>query len=116
MGAIKLWPLDGTGQLVAGEGLETVLAAATRIPWRGAPLTPAWSLVSTNGVACLPVLRGVTRLVQLIDNDANHTGQNAATATRERWREAGRIVVPLMPTQVGADFNDIVMGTKGKAA
>jgi hypothetical protein len=116
MGAIKLWPLDGTGQLVVGEGLETVLAAATRIPWRGAPLTPAWSLVSTTGVAALPVLRGVTRLIQLVDNDANQAGQNAATAARQRWREAGRTVVPLMPTTVGADFNDIVMSTRGKAA
>jgi DNA polymerase len=38
-GVVKLWPA-GT-QLVAGEGLETVLAAATRIPFEDAALTPA---------------------------------------------------------------------------
>ena len=36
-------------QLVVGEGLETTLAAATRIPYRGAPLQPAWSAVSSGG-------------------------------------------------------------------
>jgi hypothetical protein len=40
LGVVKLWPLNGS-QLVAGEGIETVLAAATRIPWHGAPLVPA---------------------------------------------------------------------------
>jgi DNA polymerase len=114
MGAIKLWPVNGAGQLVAGEGLETVLAAATRIPWQGAPLTPAWSLVSKTGVARLPLLDGVGRLIQLIDHDENNAGQNAAAASRGRWVGAGRTVVPLMPNQVGWDFNDIIL--KGKAA
>jgi hypothetical protein len=35
LGVVKLWPLNGDARLVAGEGVETVLAAATRIPWRG---------------------------------------------------------------------------------
>jgi len=43
-GAVKLWPAGTT--LVVGEGLETVLAAATRIPHHGAPLQPAWALLT----------------------------------------------------------------------
>ena len=48
-GAVKLWPAGA--QLVIGEGIETVLAAATRIPYRGAPLRPAWSAVSSGASA-----------------------------------------------------------------
>ena len=36
MGVVKLWPAGE--QLVVGEGIETVLAAATRISYRGAML------------------------------------------------------------------------------
>jgi hypothetical protein len=38
-GVVKIWPAGA--KLVVGEGLETVLAAATRIPYAGATLTPA---------------------------------------------------------------------------
>jgi DNA polymerase len=109
MGVVKLWPLNGDGRLVTGEGLETVLAAASRIPWQGAPLTPAWSLISANGVAGLPVIDGVSHLIQLIDNDANGEGQKAAETGRLRWQKAGRTVVPLIPHQVGWDFNDVIL-------
>ena len=44
-GVVKLWPADA--QLAVGEGLETTLAAATRIPYRGASLRPAWSIRRT---------------------------------------------------------------------
>jgi hypothetical protein len=39
--AIKLWPIGP--QLFLGEGIETVLAAATRLQYRGAPMRPAWA-------------------------------------------------------------------------
>jgi DNA polymerase len=109
MGAVKFWPLNGDGRLVVGEGIETVLAAATRIPWQGGALTPAWSLVSKSGVAGLPLLEGVGRLIQLVDNDENEAGQNAAATSRRRWEAAGRTVVPLMPHQPGTDFNDVIL-------
>src|SRR5262249_7915166 len=37
MGVVKIWPPNG-GHLIVGEGIETTLAAATRILYRGAPL------------------------------------------------------------------------------
>jgi hypothetical protein len=51
---VKLWPTGST--LVIGEGLETTLAAATRIPYRGAPLRPAWSAISSGGLSRFPVI------------------------------------------------------------
>ena len=112
MGVVKLWPLNGNEQLVAGEGIETVLAAATRISYRGAPLTPAWSTVSRGGLARLPLLPGISELIQLVDHDENGEGQRAAEQGRNIWTAAGRIVVPLIPKQKGWDFNDVVLGRK----
>ena len=59
-GVVKLWPAGET--LVVGEGLETVLAAATRIPYRRLPLVPAWAALSTAGLKALPIVPGVKRL------------------------------------------------------
>jgi hypothetical protein len=65
--AIKLWPAGET--LVVGEGLETVLAAATRMKHDEAPLRPAWALGDAGRLATLPPIPGVKRLIALADND-----------------------------------------------
>jgi hypothetical protein len=107
IGVVKVWPAGST--LVVGEGLETTLAAATRIPYRGAPLQPAWSVVSSGGLSRFPVIPGVERLIILVDHDGNGEGQAAAVRCLERWTRAGRTVVRLTPKRAGADFNDLVM-------
>jgi Toprim domain/CHC2 zinc finger len=112
MGVVKLWPVNGGKALAVGEGIETVLAAATRMSLGGAPLTPAWAAINTGGVAALPVLGGVEQLIQLIDNDANNAGQGAAAVSRQRWCEQGRAVVPLLPKEAGWDWNDVVLGRR----
>jgi hypothetical protein len=104
-GTVKLWP--AASQLVIGEGIETVLAAATRILYRGAPLQPAWSAVSTSLLEKFPILAGVERLIILVDHDP--AGKSAAAHCTEQWNRAGRTVVRLTPKRTGADFNDIVM-------
>jgi hypothetical protein len=106
-GVVKLWPA-GT-QLVIGEGLETTLAAATRIPYRGMPLRPAWATLSRGALARLPVIPNVERLIILVDNDVNGAGQAAASACAERWRHTGRAVIKLTPKRADTDFNDLVM-------
>jgi hypothetical protein len=110
-GVVKLWPLNGTGQLVVDEGIETALAAATRMTYQGAPMTPAWSVVSKHGLAALPLISGVSRLIQLIDHDENGEGQQAAAHGRQNWSGYAPIV-PLMPKQLGWDWNDAVLGRK----
>jgi DNA polymerase len=112
MGVVMLWPKNSSGRLVIGEGLETVLAAATRIPYQNAPLIPAWSAVARGGIGRFPVLSGVKRLILLVDNDENGEGQRAAEQCRRVWKAAGRIVVPLIPKQQGWDFNDVAFGRK----
>jgi hypothetical protein len=104
--AVKLWP--ATTILYLGEGIETVLAAATRLPYRdGALMRPAWAAVSTGGISKFPVLPDVQELRLLLDHDAE--GENCAVPCRERWEAAGRKVTRLRPPQPGYDFNDVVL-------
>jgi DNA polymerase len=104
-GVVRLWPFGPT--LVVGEGLETTLAAATRLRHGSAPLTPAWAALSANALGKLPVLSAVERLVLLIDHD--EVGRAAGRQCTERWRRAGRAVVRLMPSTPGEDFNNLIL-------
>jgi hypothetical protein len=105
-GVVKLWQPVGP-QLVVGEGLETVLAAATRIPYAEAPLTPAWAALSSQKLSALPAIPGVERLIILVDHD--DAGLLAASTCSARWTGAGRTVTELTPEPKGADFNDLIM-------
>jgi DNA polymerase len=98
--AIKLWPIGE--HLFLGEGIETVLAAATRLSMR-----PAWAAGSSGNLKKFPVLAH-TRLTLLVDNDASGIG--AAKVCEQRWHNAGRNVEIRRPRRSGADFNDIVLG------
>jgi DNA polymerase len=106
-GVVKLWPAGSL--LVVGEGLETVLAAATRIPYEGTTLTPAWATLSSQKLAAFPLIPGVNRLIILVDNDANNEGQAAAAVVAQRWQLAGRTVIRLTPDRPDMDFNDLVL-------
>ena len=109
MGVVKLWPMYGD-RLVVGEGIETVLAAATRIiTYRGTLLTPAWAALNEAGIAGLPVMPDITELTLLVDNDTNGVGQKAAGACKRVWTAAGRNVATLIPKQEGWDFNDVIV-------
>jgi DNA polymerase family A/Toprim domain/CHC2 zinc finger len=103
--AIKLWPAGP--HLFLGEGIETVLAAATRLHHRGAPMQPAWAAVSSGNIKKFPILPDVEELLLLVDHD--HEGEACAEACRQTWQAAGRTVVRLRPQRPGADFNDIVL-------
>ena len=106
-GVVQLWPADR--QLVIGEGLETTLAAATRLDYRGALLRPAWAMLSDRALARFPVIDGVERLILLVDHDHNHAGQTAANECKQCWQQAGCRGVLLMPDHPGTDFNDVVL-------
>ena len=106
---VRLWPDDAVEQgLVLGEGVETVLAAATRIEHRGTLLQPAWATGSAGNMAKFPVLAGIECLTLLVDHDANGAGQAAADECVARWRAAGREVIRLTPEMIDQDFNDVV--------
>jgi phage/plasmid primase-like uncharacterized protein len=107
---IRLWPDEAVEQgLVLGEGVETVLSAATNITHRGTLLQPAWAACSAGNLENFPVLSGIEALTLMVDNDRSGAGQKAAARCAARWSEAGREVIRLTPKIVGADFNDVVI-------
>jgi hypothetical protein len=61
-----------------------------------------------------PVLPGIDALTLLVDHDllnprtGKYPGQGAAAECRQRWRAAGREVIPLMPNAADSDFADLV--------
>jgi hypothetical protein len=98
--AIKLWPADD--KLFVAEGIETALAAATRLQMK-----PAWALASEGYLEKLPVISGIAELTILVDRDA--PGEAAAAACAETWKNAGRRVRRLRVKSAGLnDFNDLV--------
>jgi hypothetical protein len=110
-GVIRLLPDEvvETG-LVIGEGIETVLAAATRIEHRGTLLQPAWACGFAGALETFPVLTGIEALTILVDHDepdqnGKFAGQHAAQQCAKRWLAVGREVEVLIPTASGADFN-----------
>jgi DNA polymerase len=107
--AIKLWPLvrEGVfGPFYLGEGIETVLAAATRLRDRGRLMWPAWAAGSSGSIAKFPVLAGL-ELVLLVDRD--QSGEEAAAACSRNWKAAGQRVRRLRPQDPSLnDFNDLI--------
>jgi hypothetical protein len=109
-GVLRLWPDESVEQgLVLGEGVETTLAAATRITHRGTLLQPAWAACSAGNMESFPVVAGIEALTLLVDNDVSGTGQKAAATCAARWSAAGREVTRLTPKHAGDDFNDLVI-------
>ena len=113
---IRLWPDESvTTGLVIGEGVETVLATATRCISRGALLQPAWAAGSAGNLESFPILSGIGTLTVLADNDESGRGQQAAKRCAIRWGEAGREMTLFTPRNRG-DFNDVVMRQHEKKA
>jgi hypothetical protein len=113
--AIKLYP--ATTRLFLGEGLETTLAAATRMRTPlGEPMRPAWAAGSASNIRRFPVLPEVERLVLLVDHDANKIGEAAAKDCHERRKAAGRETTRFMPDEPDSDFNDLVKAKLEAAA
>jgi putative DNA primase/helicase len=109
--AVKLWgDAEITTALCVGEGIETTLAAATRVQLRNTLLRPAWSLVDAPNIASFPVLPGgaIEHLTILCDADHNETGQRAARTCAKRWAATGCDVEILIPNVLGEDFNDLI--------
>ena len=106
---IRLWPDSEVERgLVIGEGIETTLAAATRVQHRGTLLTPAWATGDAGHLENFPTLPGIEALTILVDHDENGRGQRATAECARRWTVAGHEVTQLIPRIPGKDFADLV--------
>jgi putative DNA primase/helicase len=108
---VRLWPDEEVTQgLVIGEGLETVLSAATGLrEYKSTTLTPAWATCTAGLMSKFPVLPGIECLTILVDHDVSGAGQRAAMECSGRWTMANREVIRLMPDNPGEDFNDVAI-------
>jgi putative DNA primase/helicase len=106
---IRLWPDEAVEQgLVLGEGIDTVLAAATRMEHIGTLLRPAWAAGDAGHIEDFPLLPGVDALTLLVDVEDSGRGRRAASMCMARWCAAGKEVTRLVPNTANTDFNDIV--------
>jgi putative DNA primase/helicase len=83
--------------LTVGEGVETVLSA------RAAGYGPVWALGSSGGVKAFPVLKNLTELTILEENDP--TSRRDVKMCAKRYLDARR-PVNILTSHVGNDFND----------
>lgn len=104
-GAVKLTDdADVTTVIAIAEGIETALSI------RDLPelsTMPVWSLISANGIAAFPALPGIETVWIAADHDVSGTGLKAARAAAERLEAAGIETIIIVPTEAGADLNDI---------
>jgi putative DNA primase/helicase len=94
--AVKLDHPIGSN-LTIGEGVETVLSS------RMAGLGPVWALGSSGAVRSFPVLKGLTEITILEENDP--TSRRDVKVCARRYLAAKKPVNIVTPN-VGNDFND----------
>jgi hypothetical protein len=107
-----------TGGLIIAEGVETalsVLKIGETAGIEGFATSAIWSVLDTNGMKSLPVLREIQQLTIIVDNDTSGAGQSAAQQCLDRWRQAGKSARVYMPPEVpghearrGSDLNDFL--------
>ncbi|MFG1383727.1 DUF7146 domain-containing protein [Xanthobacter versatilis] len=93
------------GPLVVGEGIESTLSAATKLPDHG----PVWAALSASGMAAFQLPPKPDDLVIAID--ADHAGRNAGRALGERASSRGWRVFWAEPPD-GLDWNDVLQGQR----
>ncbi|MDZ7839637.1 MAG: toprim domain-containing protein [Gammaproteobacteria bacterium] len=97
--AIRLWPVTDT--VCIAEGIETAIACYMLWGY------PAWSVSSANEMMKFEPPEGITKIMIAGDNDASHTGQEAAYSTARRLIDAGYQVEVRIPQSPG-DWADVL--------
>lgn len=97
--AIRLAPAGDT--LGIAEGIETSLSASALFG------VPCWAAGNAGMLAAWQPPPEAKRIIIFGDNDANYAGQAAAYALGKRLGSNGRVVEVQIPTEVGADWNDV---------
>jgi hypothetical protein len=94
---------DGSDRLVVSEGIETgaSLVQASKTP------IATWAALSTSGLKTLVLPPGVRRITIAADHD--EAGIDAARKAALRWVREGRQVRIALPSEPGADFNDLLL-------
>jgi putative DNA primase/helicase len=101
-GAVRLGNAQPDRWLVLAEGVETALSVAQACG------LPGWAALSANGLRNLTLPPEAAMVLVCTDNDANGTGQRAASEAARRFLREGRRVRIATPVKSGTDFNDLL--------
>ena len=101
-GAVRLAQVDPDRELAIAEGIETTasIVQATGLP--------GWAALSASGIKKLVLPQEARSVLIAADNDG--AGAAAAHDAARRWRSEGRRVRIAMPSDVGTDFSDLLLG------
>ena len=83
------------------EGIETALSVTALFG------VTCWAAVSAAMMAAWQPPDEAKRIIVFGDNDLSYAGQSAAYALARRLRSDERVVEVQIPTEVGADWNDV---------
>jgi putative DNA primase/helicase len=97
--AIRLGPAGDV--LGIAEGIETALSATALFG------VPCWAAVSAAMLAAWQPPTEAKRIIVFGDNDPNYAGQSVAYALARRLGSDEQVVEVQIPTEVGADWNDV---------
>jgi len=97
--AIRLAPADEV--LGIAEGIETAVSASVLFG------VPCWAAVSAGMLAAWQPPPEAKRIIIFGDNDANYAGQAATYGLARRLGSDGRVVEVRIPSDPGADWNDV---------
>ena len=70
---------------------------------------PVWSAVFAGGLKTTELPPDVRRIIIAADNDVSGAGQRNALAAYDRWTAEGRSVRIKTPSDIGDDFNDVLI-------
>ena len=100
---------DHSHELGIAEGIETAMSCYQAFH------IPTWAALDCNSMKEFIVPQGVKKLYIFGDNDANQAGQQAAKILQEKAEFAGVEVIVSIPSNVGDDWNDVLMADQKQA-
>ena len=101
--AVRLGPVQPT--MGIAEGIESAMSASML----HSDMT-VWAAINATMLTKWQPPEGVSRVVVFGDNDPNYTGHARSYALANRLAIAGFDVTVMIPTKVGADWNDVLLG------
>jgi hypothetical protein len=108
---IKFDPINSGGLLVIGEGIETALAARQYMAMQQITQMPVWATGSAGMIGFFPLIKNISKLFILGENNDGGANQRAIELCRARWHRYDRKIAVLQPEQPFDDMNDALIAT-----
>ena len=101
-GSVHLGPVKAGESLLITEGIENGFVV------QGLTERPCWACLSNGGIEKVVLPDFATNII--IAGDHDRPGLASAHRAASRFRREGRVVRIVVPPELGADFNDWMIG------